>query len=109
MGRDGEGEITNQIIMARNKTEERNLEKDGPKSFHQKRKTRLAINFKSERKTIKTIIRRKISKERTNRHKRTRKHCENRYRKNYQPERCFGPIISDRKESKTRANNNDQR
>ena len=32
VGRDGEGEITNHIIMARNKTEERNLEKDGPKS-----------------------------------------------------------------------------
>ena len=107
MGRDGEGEITNHIIMARNKTEERNLEKDGPKSPEKKNLVSYPFKFREKnhnkksldgkfQKNIQTAISGTENTVKT-------------YWKNYQSEFYFGPIISDRKESKTRANNNDQR
>ena len=48
VGRDGEGEITNHIIMARNKTEERNLEKDGPKSPKKKNSVGYPFKFREK-------------------------------------------------------------
>ena len=55
MGRDGEGEITNHIIMALNKTEERNLEEDGPKSPKKKNSVSYPFKFREKNHNKKSL------------------------------------------------------
>ena len=54
-GRDGESDITNHIIMARNETEERNLEKDGPKSPKKKNTVSYPFIFREKNHNKKSL------------------------------------------------------
>ena len=106
MGRDGGGEITNHVFMARNKTEEKSLT-EGPKSPKKNKSVNYPFYFR-EKHHNKKSLEGKFQKN-TNRHKGNRKYCGNGDRKNHYPEMHYGPIISDRKKDKTKASNNSQR
>ena len=54
VGRDGEGEITNHIIMARNKTEEKNLA-EGPKSPKKKNSVSYPFKFREKNHNKKSL------------------------------------------------------
>ena len=56
VGRDGEGEITNHIIMARNKTEEKNLA-EGPKSPKKKNSVSYPFKFREKNYNKKSLER----------------------------------------------------
>ena len=72
VGRDAAGDITNHILMARTKTEERHL-KDGPKAPKKKNSVRYLFYFVG--KNYNKIIGGKVSEENSNRNKRNRKYC----------------------------------
>ena len=54
VGRDGDGEITNHIIMARNKTEEKNLA-EGPKSLKKKNSVSYPFIFRDKNHNKKSL------------------------------------------------------
>ena len=66
VGRDADGEITNHMVMARTKTEEKQAN-EGPKSPKKKKSVSYAFKF-VEKKSQQKITKRKISKKKFKRH-----------------------------------------
>ena len=103
VGRVADGDITNHIIRARTKTEEKHLAK-GLKSPKKKNLVRYPLYF-IEKNHYKKSLEGIFQKKNTNRHKRNRKYYKNGNRKNKEPEIYFGTTVSDRKKEQKRTGN----
>ena len=87
MSRDEGGDVTNYLVMAKTKADEKVVDKE-PKN-----NSVSEYHLKLLQKPQYKIFRRAISEEKTNRSMRNRNYCNHRKWKTYSPETISGPIV----------------